>query len=182
MNIRTELINNKKIYLIDNVVSNDAINEFYGFVKGLRFNRNERDHETDEYPIFSVDFHPEAFETETEIGKTARNLVTEFFNEQQYVLFRSYINMSHYGDVEYPHRDCPLNRNDITVLYYVNNQWDYTWGGETMFYENGDTRLAVLPTPGRFVIFYGAIEHIGSIPTRVCKTSRLSLALKYKQA
>jgi hypothetical protein len=61
----------------------------------------------------------------------------------------------------------------------VNKKWDYKWGGETIFYEEKDTRMAVLPRPGRIVIFPGRVEHIGTIPTRICTQSRLTLALKY---
>ena len=177
--IREEEVDKKKIYIIDGAVEQPEIADFFGFVNNLSFKKNERDHDSDQYPIFSVDFKPEFLE-ETTIGITARKLLDQQYPNQRFDLFRSYINMSHYGDLEYPHRDCHPNGNDITILYYVNITWDYQWGGETMFYENGDTRLAVLPTPGRFLIFPGSIEHIGTIPTRACNKSRFSLALKYK--
>lgn len=178
--IREETIDGKKIYVIDGEVKQDLIEEFYTFVKGLPFTRNERDHDDDSYPIFSVDFQTEAFQAETDIGQIASNLLKGLYPTQSFHLFRSYINMSHYGDLEYPHRDCSVKGTDVTVLYYVNRKWDNVWGGETLFYEKGDTKFAVLPQPGRFVVFPGAIEHIGSIPTRACNESRFSLALKYK--
>jgi len=61
----------------------------------------------------------------------------------------------------------------------LNSDWHYKYGGETLFYSEKDTRLAVLPKPGRFVIFPGNIEHKGSIATRIWKEPRLSLALKF---
>lgn len=177
--IREEIIDKKKIHVIDGAVAEPDVKEFFNFVSGLSFRRNERDHDGDLYPIFSVDFKPDFME-ETAIGNIAAKLLQRIYPESCFQLFRSYINMSHYGDLEYPHRDCAVKGTDVTVLYYVNLKWDYQWGGETMFYEGGDTRLAVLPKSGRFLIFPGSIEHIGSVPSRACNESRFSLAMKYK--
>lgn len=171
-------IENQKIYVLDELLPFEEIQDFFTYVNGLSFYKHERDDEKDEFPIFSVDFEPNVFETETYIGAKARALVTEYYCDA-YKLNRSYINMSCYGDVEFPHYDCDQDSKDITVLYYVNQKWEYKWAGETLFYSNKDTRAAVLPRPGRFVIFPGNIEHTGTVPSRICKIPRYSLALKY---
>lgn len=180
MEARIENVDGKNIYIIDEVFSQDEIEAFYEYVSDLPFRKKEKSTSYDEFPIFSSDFVPDKFETETYVGIKARELVNQFIEGAgNFKLFRAYINLSNYGDVEYPHFDCPADRNDITVLYYVNKSWHYKYGGETMFYSKKDSRIAVLPTPGRFVIFPGNIEHLGSIATRVCREPRLSLALKY---
>lgn len=180
MQTRTEIIEGKSIFIIDNSVSEDEIEVFYEYVMGLSFKRMERSTSYDEFPNFSADFNPEIFEKEIFIGQKARMLLNEFITEgKNYTLKRSYVNLSNYGDVEFPHYDCPLDKDDITVLYYINNTWNYKYGGETIFYADKDSRLAVLPTPGRFVIFPGNIRHMGTIATRICKESRVTLALKY---
>ena len=48
-----------------------------------------------------------------------------------------------------------------------------------MFYEDNDTKCAILPKPGRFVVFQGKVEHCGTVPTKICKFPRLTLALKF---
>lgn len=180
MKLRTETIEGKKIYIVDEVLEKDEIMAFYEYVSSLAFVKKEKSTSYDEFPIFSVDFEPSLFDKETFIGKKARELMSEFVtNFDLYRLFRVYVNLSNYGDIEYPHYDCPRDREDITILYYVNSDWHYKYGGETLFYSEKDTRLAVLPKPGRFVIFPGNIEHKGSIATRICKEPRLSLALKF---
>ncbi|PRX56380.1 2OG-Fe(II) oxygenase [Flagellimonas meridianipacifica] len=181
-NVTTFSIESQKIHIIDGALNLDLVNQFFDYVSKLSFKKNERDDYDDRYPIFSTDFKTDLFEKETEIGKTARGFVTKFYNEKVYNLNRSYINMSFYGDMEFPHRDCQINEDDITVLYYVNNVWDYRWGGETLFYSGRDTVRAILPTPGRFLIFPGNIEHTGSVPTRICNVPRFSLAMKYVSA
>ncbi|UKB84722.1 2OG-Fe(II) oxygenase [Chryseobacterium sp. MEBOG06] len=172
-------VDNKEITIINNFLDSDEINAFYEYVSDLSFVKKEKDDEYDEYPIFSVDFIPEEFINDTFIGIKIKEYLQSINMFDQFLLYRSSINMSHYGDVEFPHYDCPIDRKDITVLLYVNNKWDYKWGGETLFYESHDSKAAVLPKPGRLVIFPGNIEHLGGVPTRICKASRFSLALKF---
>ncbi|WP_313002677.1 2OG-Fe(II) oxygenase [Chryseobacterium gleum] len=173
------IVDQKEITIIDDFLTPDEINAFYEYVSELSFVKREKDDEHDEYPIFSVDFIPEDFINDTFIGQKVQDYLKKIYIYDQYKLCRSYINMSHYGDVEFPHYDCSIQAKDLTLLLYVNNKWDYRWGGETIFYENHDSKLAVLPKPGRLVIFPGNIEHLGSVPNRICKASRFSLALKF---
>ena len=181
MKKRIEIVDEKEIHIVDDILSTDEIEAFYEYACELPFKRSERSFAADQFPIFSVDFDSSRFDDTSFIGQKARGLLELYCkNASQYKLGRSYINMSNYGDVEFPHYDCAPEKDDITVLYYVNKEWNYKYGGETMFYSGKDTRLAILPTPGRFVIFSGNIEHMGSIATRICKEPRLSLALKYK--
>ncbi|WP_212004681.1 2OG-Fe(II) oxygenase [Chitinophaga sp. HK235] len=180
MKTRTELVQGENIHIIDDTFSEEEIQAFFEYVEELPFRRKEKSNEYDNFPIFSTDFDPVVFEESTYIGQKARLLLETYVPEgKHYNLFRAYVNLSTYGDVEYPHYDCQADQKDITVLYYVNLKWNNTFGGETIFYEEHDTRLAILPKPGRFVIFPGKIEHMGSVASRICKTPRYSLALKY---
>lgn len=182
MQNRTEIIDGKEIHIIDGAFSEDEVEVFYDYVNSLSFRKKEKSLSYDEFPIFSTDFIPDTFETDTFIGKKLREVFNQTYSEGiDYQLNRCYINLCSYGDVEYPHFDCDPEQSDLTVLYYVNKTWNYKYGGETIFYENQQSRLAVLPTPGRVVIFPGNIEHMGTIPTRICKLSRFSLAMKFKK-
>ncbi|MCW3464500.1 2OG-Fe(II) oxygenase [Chitinophaga nivalis] len=178
--IRTETVAGKNIYIIDDVFTPDEIDAFYDFVVSLPVRRAEKDTSYDEFPIYTTEFDPAKFETDSFIGQKAREIFFDLINEPEtYTLWRSYTNLSNYGDVAYPHRDCAIDRNDMTVLYYVNKDWHYKYGGETIFYDEKDSRVSVLPKPGRFVIFPGSIEHKGSVSSRICKETRITLALKY---
>lgn len=172
----------KKIIVLDGIIEQSVSDAFYEMISKQRFARHERDFDEDKYPIFSIDLNPEKFETESPIGIAARHIIENIAHQQGYMLKRSYVNMCQYGDMEFPHRDCGIYDTDVTVLYYVNNKWDHSWGGETLFYENNEAKAAVSPRPGRFVFFYGAVEHVGTVPTRICSESRFSLALKYEKA
>ncbi|AMQ00391.1 2OG-Fe(II) oxygenase [Pedobacter cryoconitis] len=182
MQKKIEIIDGKEIHIIDDIFSVAEIEAFYEYVNSLSFRKREKSLSYDEFPIFSTDFIPATFETETFIGKKSREILNQINSAgKDYEMCRSYINLCAYGDVEYPHFDCDPDQSDITVLYYVNKFWDYKYGGETIFYENKQSRLAILPTPGRIVIFPGNIEHMGTIPTRICKLSRYSLAMKFRK-
>ncbi|WP_160292159.1 FlmC family 2OG-Fe(II) oxygenase [Pedobacter lusitanus] len=174
-------INDKAIYIIDDEIEKDLVDNFYEQIQTLAFVKGEKDFDGDKYPIFSVDFDVEKFETSNLFAQKAAFLIERFYADHQYQMRRAYINLSNYGDVEFPHSDCREDENDLTVVYYVNKFWDYRWGGETIFYENHESKRCVLPKPGRFLIFPGAVEHLGSISTRICTESRLTMAIKYKQ-
>jgi len=182
MNKRIEKVDDKEIIIIDDVFTNDEIDAFFEYAIGLSYKKVEKSLSYDEFPIFSTDFIPEKFEEESFIGRKARAILNQLYKwADNYTIYRSYINLCSYGDVEYPHYDCNPDAEDLTLLYYVNNTWNYKYGGETMFYSDKDSRLAVIPKPGRVVIFPGNIEHMGTIPTRICKIPRLSLALKFRK-
>lgn len=168
------------VFVFDNLVTPKQIDEFCTLSEGLSFTRKEYDNKGDAYCIFSAEFIPSKVETNLSVGMIGRKLVSEYYPHKNYKLYRSYLNMSHYGDMAFPHRDCSKDRDDVTVLYYGNREWNYTWGGGTVFYENGDSRLVITPKPGRFVLFPGSVEHKGEIPTRICNLSRFSFAMKYR--
>ena len=178
--VKSEVVDNKYIYIIDDLISKEVILNFFENALTLEYKRTEKVFQGDKFPIFGVDFNPSIFEEKTIIGGSARMLLNKYMNGTNYILARAYINMCHYGDIGYPHRDCEETAIDITVLYYLNSEWKHIWGGETHFYEKAETRLSILPKPGRFVLFPGAIEHAGSIPTRICTRPRLTLALKFE--
>jgi hypothetical protein len=93
--------------------------------------------------------------------------------------YRSYVNVAHYGDMLFSHVDCVAGSRELTALWYVCEQWDHEWGGETVFFdEHRDVRAAVSPRPGRLVVFDGEILHAGRPPNRNCHVPRFTLAVK----
>lgn len=72
---------------------------------------------------------------------------------------RIIVNAYNHGDSSWLHRDSDLE-NNYTVILYINPEWDWNWGGETIFIQNGgEIILTVSPTPGRVVLFDGRILH-----------------------
>ncbi len=67
-----------------------------------------------------------------------------------------------------------------TVVYYCNAQWDPSWHGETLFYtpDRSEIVRAVVPKPGRVVIFDANTPHCGRDPSRLCPLIRVTITFK----
>jgi len=179
--ISEKKIGDYKVFYVDDAMEESEVREFHKIVSKLSYVEAERSHEEDEYLSFRVDFNTEQLSNRLKVCKLSDELLENIFPDSRFELYRAYINMTNYGDVEYPHTDCEIHEKDITVLYYAHSIWKKEWGGETLFYDKDDSALAVAPRSGRFVVFPGAIEHVGTVPSRVCTVPRFSVALKYKK-
>ena len=71
----------------------------------------------------------------------------EFFNSKA-TLVRCYANRHTFGTEGYIHTDTN-RKEDQTIVIYMDEHWNYEWGGETAFYENGEIIKAVVPRYGR---------------------------------
>jgi SM-20-related protein len=62
--------------------------------------------------------------------------------------------------------------------------WQPSWHGETLFYtpDHSDVIRAVLPKPGRMVIFDSDIPHAGRDPSRLCPLIRVTITFKLQPA
>ncbi|HEU4600980.1 MAG TPA: 2OG-Fe(II) oxygenase [Steroidobacteraceae bacterium] len=101
---------------------------------------------------------------------------------ESYRPYRCYTNFASFGDVLLTHVDALPDRRELTALWYLCEQWDPEWGGETLFFDDAnDAQVAVAPKPGRLVIFDGAIRHAGRPPNRNCFIGRYTFAIKLRQ-
>jgi len=99
-----------------------------------------------------------------------------------YDVHRAYTNVASYGDMLFAHTDCLPDQRDLTALWYLCGEWDIEWGGETLFFDDaGEVGAAVLPKPGRLVVFDGRIRHVGRPPNRICYHPRYTFALKLRR-
>ena len=95
----------------------------------------------------------------------------------EHKLNRVYANGQTYGLCGDLHTD-DINENCYTFIIYMNCYWNVKWGGATVFYENEDNFVAVLPRPNVGLYFKSNILHVGLEPTRHCKDLRMTVALK----
>lgn len=96
--------------------------------------------------------------------------------------YRAYTNVASYGDMLFTHTDCLPGMGDLTALWYICDEWDIEWGGETVFYDqHGELVAAARPRPGRLVVFDGAILHAGRPPSRICYKPRYTFAIKFER-
>ena len=70
-----------------------------------------------------------------------------------------------------------------TVMFYLNKIWALIYAGETVFLNKEKTEIenAVIPKPGRAVIFDGFITHAAREISRSCIELRMVATLKYQR-
>ena len=93
-------------------------------------------------------------------------------------LVRCYANAHTFGVEGYPHTDSRLPGN-YTAILYLNPIWVPEWAGETVFFnDEGEISKAVLPKPGRLVVFDGRVLHAARGLSRICPAMRVTLMFK----
>ena len=82
-------------------------------------------------------------------------------NFEGYEPKRCWVTCSYHGLSNRLHTDCTMISGDrITLLYYVNIEWNYTWGGETQFCDRqGEMEIVSEYKPNRVVVFNSKIPH-----------------------
>lgn len=173
--MNSKVIDNKKVFIIDDVISEYGQQNIIKRTDNSYFRRNHSSNATDKYKFSQSPFDNDVIK-DTEIYIKSKELVENLF-ESEVFLRIAYINSIVFGDVTKIHVD--TDDDDITVIYYINDEWDREWGGETIFYEQGEPVLAVLPKAGRAIISDARIEHIGRSPTRLFYGTRYTLAIKF---
>lgn len=97
-------------------------------------------------------------------------------------LKKCYASANPYGTVHQSHKDYDHDSNGgITVMYYLNKEWNLERGGETVFYDNyqEDIFKSIIPKPGRVLIFDGMIEHCARDFLKTTNDLRMVLTFKY---
>jgi SM-20-related protein len=91
----------------------------------------------------------------------------------------AYANGQTYGQSGEVHTDCE-DAGHKTVVYYANAYWQSNWQGETLFYNKERTEIirAVVPKPGRLIVFDSNIPHAGRDPARLCPIMRATITFK----
>lgn len=91
-----------------------------------------------------------------------------------------YANGQTFGQDSPIHRDNKASEQGLTVVMFCNDHWVSAWGGELVFYDHRKENIikAVLPRPGRIVIFNGQVPHNARSPSAGCDRLRMTLAFK----
>lgn len=125
-------------------------------------------------------------------------LKLQIFNEikkligDNYKVERAYFNGQFYGMCGAPHHDSRQN-NKCTFLIYVNREWDFLWGGQTIFFDryvdeetnevvmNSSRFKSYYPMPKSALLFPSNIMHYAESPTKRCHEMRLTLVYKLEK-
>jgi len=114
-----------------------------------------------------------AFGIVNQLSETSDDRLKELLNGKTARLAN--ISLSTATETYYPHFD----DTKLTLLYYVNIEWNHYWGGETMFYEDPGTEIAYASNfvPGRLILFDGKIPHAARPQTMSAPHYRFSFVM-----
>lgn len=96
-------------------------------------------------------------------------------------LLRYYSNASTYGVGGFPHTDSKRD-GEQTVLLYMTPEWKREWAGATAIWDEAgkEVERAIMPAPGRIIIFPGTRLHAAWEVSRICHVARTVLVLKVR--
>lgn len=176
---RPHPISGRELFICDGFIDPSFVTTIDTIVRTLRYQRRERSRPDVPASAASADIADAAL-TADPFFLRLRQVAEQMFPGETLRDQRAYVNASVYGDSYYIHRDCSAHRQHVTVLYYVNLEWQADWGGETIFYDDDyEPQLVVGPKAGRMVISRGAVLHRGTVPTRACHEERYTIAYKF---
>jgi SM-20-related protein len=171
-------ISGRELFICDGFIEPAFVTKIAGVVKTLYYQRKEKSRADVPAAASSADIAQAALQVDPFFLRL-RQVAEQMFPGELLRDQRAYVNSSVFGDMYYTHRDCTAHRNHVTILYYVNLDWQTDWGGETIFYDDDkEAQLVVAPKAGRMVISRGAILHRGTVPTRACHEERYTIAYK----
>lgn len=178
---REVIVDGKRIRIFDGYLPNAA--DYVATLSRMPFTRTEVARpETADYKHWVSELRMDAL-AQQPIMELTRRAVQGFATSRfTYRPYRAYTNVASYGDMLFTHVDCLPGQGDLTALWYLCERWDMEWGGETMFFDpHGDIGCAIIPKPGRLVVFEGDIVHVGRPPNRICYAPRYTFAIKWER-
>ena len=118
---------------------------------------------------------------EKKLRKYTDHLLTNYHIKEFLKLDRCYASASPYGTVHEIHTDYVEPHQGITVMYYLNSNWDFQLGGETVFFDifKKDIIKSIIPKPGRVIVFDGGYPHCARETVRNFNDLRMVVTFKY---
>lgn len=178
---REVIVDGRPIRVFDGLLPN--VGDYVLGLSKAAFTRSEIARpETAEYKHWATEVKLEGLVRQPIFEVTQRAVQTFTPAGIAYRPYRAYTNVASYGDMLFTHTDCMPDQHDLTALWYLCGSWDIEWGGETVFFDaKDDVACAVIPKPGRLVVFDGAIKHAGRPPNRICYSPRYTFAIKFER-
>jgi hypothetical protein len=176
-------LDQKKLFIIeDNLYDLSSSKNVSSYFKNLdwTFNgKNKKDSSTKWN--YNLNFKSEI---EKKFLKLSDDLLKKHGLNKIFKLARSYASANSYGfSGDYHVDDGAAEYNEIiTVMFYLNNEWNFDFGGETFFlnHERSEIEYAIVPKPARAVIFDGFIYHGPRPLSKFCNELRMVLTFKYE--
>ena len=170
----------KKIHIFDDVVDFHYMNMTFDFIKNSRFrigwsDREDTRNEQYVYSTYTQDeytrVNPIIHCKNDECGQK----MIDCLNNKSWN--KTMINLSTQTEPHFVH-----THEGITLLYYVNLEWNESFAGETIFYTEDLSEIVYTSkyTPGRIIMFDGTIPHTLRAQSALGPRFRFTMATIYK--
>jgi hypothetical protein len=173
----------RRFFVLDHVLDDSAARRIYKGFRHLPVTLDDSDRpDTTHVRHLKHDFERAEWDSNPALVLLT-NTARSFLRERRIAcgpVYRIYANFNLHGDFQFAHED----GEGWTALAFMNSRWDEDWGGELIFYPDGNASHAycVAPRPGRMAVFDGMIRHRGGTPSKLCLDARISLAIKFAPA
>jgi len=169
-----------KAYIIDNYFSYFDMRFIYSTVLQGPFNYTQMSEPLSNIRNYRFSQHIEGGDNRVNmlLRKAVDDITQKILPKKQLTPSEIYVNIADAMTVTLPHTDRP--KECWTLLYYPNIEWDIKYGGQTNFIdqETMDILAAVVPKPGRFILFRADLLHQATPPTFYAPDKRLTIAMK----
>jgi hypothetical protein len=169
------------IQVIDGYFDNQNILENYFYFRDrVPWNFNGSGNDENKWRKFKYDLNFKS-KIEKNLKYNTENILNNLNLFDLLKFERVYASANPFGTVHEPHKDyLKDSKGGITVMYYLNHDWNLKFSGETVFFNNKEIIKSIIPKPGRIVIFDGNIEHCARDVRRDVNDLRMVLTFKYK--
>jgi len=157
---------------IEEVQTCDNILRGFGWRFGFKSDVKDSEQQQN-IPFWKLPLDNEPFFTEHMF-----NLVKER-TEMDFELLEVYCNGQTYGQDGHPHID-NVHGETHTFLYYATQNWNLTWGGQTVFLVDGQ-RIGIDPRPNSSILFASSLMHYGEAYNQFCRDLRMTVCYKLKE-
>lgn len=172
-------VSDKDIFVFDNLFcQSDILNIFQQIVANEKPSFARVNNEEKNYAPLLMSSPKISDKYITPIYEMVSTLVSDYFSNLDLTARRIQVNFNSFGEFQSIHQD---QDSVLTVLYFANPTWKVDWLGEISFYDDSRNEVisAITPIPGRIVIFNSLISHRGGVPSRLCFTPRIVVAIKF---
>ena len=175
----------RSIYILDNLFDYDERDQFYCWATSAPYSSYGQDTSRLEHRGDFNLFCPLEEEQVEESGFWKfenSKFILPFIDGYKPIQAR--LNLSTLHDRNRFHCDTATHlgsKDVLTLLYYVNMEWNNEWGGYTLFTNKSGDKLEYCSfyVPGRVILFDGLIPHCISAPSPLASVYRYSFVIQY---
>lgn len=178
--------NNREIVILDDLFTFSEISGNYNNAISYKYSiYNSSESEVQELSNKRLGCHLDITDPilETIFSGERLSILTKYIPQDNFYHWRSYINLGIHSDIHKIHVDDFKIGDGITLLYYLNRNWDCDWGGETIFYDDKRENIKYVSkfVPGRLILFSSTIPHSAKPQHFNAPPYRFTLASKFKR-